>query len=140
MTITMSRPLASLEAIKLYAMSINLPESEAERAYDYWESQGWRVGRNPMRSWEAALRNWARNYRDRLGNHGPRIAAYVQQPEPDWAREKRLKAELEVLRAKLFKIGDVSPIHSHEQAAQIRAAREPVLARIRQVKQELGLL
>jgi hypothetical protein len=138
MTLTMSRPLASLEAIKLYAMSINLPESEAERAFDYWESQGWRVGRNPMRSWEAALRNWRRNWQERSQpKQTIQVGTYT---EPDWAREKRLKAELEVLRAKLFKIGDVSPIHSHEQAAQIRAAREPVLARIRQVKQELGLL
>lgn len=28
---------------------------------DYYESNGWRVGRNPMKSWKAAVRNWAKN-------------------------------------------------------------------------------
>jgi hypothetical protein len=138
MTLTMSRPLASLEAIKLYAMSINLPESEAERAFDYWESQGWRVGRNPMRSWEAALRNWRRNWQERSQpKQTIQVGTYT---EPDWAKEKRLKAELEVLRARLFRVGDVSPIHSHAEAETIKKMRQPILDKIKAVKVELGLI
>lgn len=26
--------------------------------FDYYQSNGWRVGKNPMRDWEAAARNW----------------------------------------------------------------------------------
>lgn len=33
--------------------------------YDYYESNGWRVGRNPMKDWRAALRNWLKNDFDR---------------------------------------------------------------------------
>jgi hypothetical protein len=95
MNLTMSRPLASLEAIKLYAMSIGLPESEAERAYDYWESQGWRVGRNPMRSWEAALRNWFRNYRER------HVSVAARPAEP--SRFTLIK-ELELVEAEMARI------------------------------------
>jgi hypothetical protein len=29
--------------------------------YDYYESNGWRVGRNPMKDWRAAMRNWNKN-------------------------------------------------------------------------------
>ena len=32
---------------------------DAERFVSYYESQGWHVGRNPMRDWRAAVRSWA---------------------------------------------------------------------------------
>ena len=31
----------------------------AERFIAYYESNGWKVGRNPMKDWKAAVRNWA---------------------------------------------------------------------------------
>jgi hypothetical protein len=37
------------------------PKIEAERFYDYYESNGWKVGKNSMKSWKAAVRNWLRN-------------------------------------------------------------------------------
>ena len=33
----------------------------AEQFYDYYESNGWKVGRNSMKDWKATLRNWNRN-------------------------------------------------------------------------------
>lgn len=30
------------------------------RFYDFYESKGWKVGKNPMKDWRAAVRNWAR--------------------------------------------------------------------------------
>lgn len=33
---------------------------DAQRFVDYYEPNGWKVGRNPMRSWQAAARNWQR--------------------------------------------------------------------------------
>lgn len=44
--------------LELYAAKIGLPPLEIQKFYDYYESNGWRVGRNPMKSWEAAMRNW----------------------------------------------------------------------------------
>ena len=32
---------------------------DPERFFDYYESNGWKVGRNPMKDWKAALRNWS---------------------------------------------------------------------------------
>lgn len=37
------------------------PVVESERFYNYYESNGWRVGRNPMRDYKAAIRNWLLN-------------------------------------------------------------------------------
>ena len=31
-----------------------------EHFIDYYESNGWKVGRNSMKDWKAAVRNWAR--------------------------------------------------------------------------------
>lgn len=35
--------------------------AEAEKFFDYYEANGWRVGRNPMKSWQSAVANWIRN-------------------------------------------------------------------------------
>lgn len=34
---------------------------DVERFIDYYEANGWRVGKNPMRDWKAAVRTWERN-------------------------------------------------------------------------------
>lgn len=36
--------------------------SESEKWIDYYIANGWKVGKNPMRDWKAAIRNWMRNY------------------------------------------------------------------------------
>ena len=33
---------------------------DPQRFVDYYTSNGWRVGKNPMRDWKAAVRNWNR--------------------------------------------------------------------------------
>ena len=49
----------TLEDIKAYCQerknSVN-----AERFFDYYESNGWKVGKNPMKDWKAAVRTWER--------------------------------------------------------------------------------
>lgn len=34
---------------------------DSDEFYDYHESRGWRVGKLPMRNWQAAVRTWVRN-------------------------------------------------------------------------------
>lgn len=38
---------------------------DAHKFYDYYESNGWKVGKNPMKDWKATIRNWARNDYDK---------------------------------------------------------------------------
>ena len=33
---------------------------DPERFFDYYESNGWKVGKNAMKDWKAAVRNWER--------------------------------------------------------------------------------
>lgn len=37
---------------------------DPERFVSYYESNGWKVGRNPMKDWKAAVRTWERNSND----------------------------------------------------------------------------
>lgn len=50
----------TLEEIKAYCLS-RQNNVDAERFYDYYESNGWRVGKSPMKDWKAAVRTWERN-------------------------------------------------------------------------------
>jgi hypothetical protein len=34
---------------------------DPEYFYHYYQSNGWRVGKNPMRDWKAAVRTWESN-------------------------------------------------------------------------------
>ena len=41
---------------------------DPQKFIDYYESNGWKVGRNHMKDWRAAVRTWARNERPKASN------------------------------------------------------------------------
>ena len=59
-TVTFIKP--SIEEVQLQATKIGLDLSQSESFFNYYESNGWKVGRNPMRSWPHALSNWKLNH------------------------------------------------------------------------------
>lgn len=63
-----SKPtLADVEAF----ISENGLQMDGAAFYDYYESNGWKVGRGAMKDWKAAVRNWARreqSFAPRQGN------------------------------------------------------------------------
>lgn len=68
----------TMEQLNLYATKIGLPNSEASRFFDHYESNGWKVsGRSPMRNWEASMRNWKAN----RSNYSPRVLPQYQKPQ-----------------------------------------------------------
>ena len=40
----------------------------AEKFIDYYESNGWKVGRNSMKNWKATVRNWEKNQQEKQNN------------------------------------------------------------------------
>jgi hypothetical protein len=42
--------------------------NEAEGFFNYYESNGWKVGKNPMKDWKAASRNWIKNSKNYTKN------------------------------------------------------------------------
>lgn len=46
---------------------------DANKFYNYYESVGWKVGKNPMKDWKAAIRTWERNNFDNNPKKGQDI-------------------------------------------------------------------
>lgn len=51
----------TVQEIADYANSIGFTALDAEYFWNYYQSNGWRVGRNPMKDWRASIRTWRRN-------------------------------------------------------------------------------
>ena len=49
----------TVEEVSAYAREKGYAGFSAERFVAYYESNGWRVGRNPMKDWRATVRGWA---------------------------------------------------------------------------------
>jgi hypothetical protein len=49
----------TVEEVKSYFAEKNLID-ESEQFWDFYECKGWKVGKNPMKDWRAAVRNWGR--------------------------------------------------------------------------------
>ena len=50
----------TLSQITQYCLERN-NNVNAEQFYDYYESNGWKVGKNSMKNWKAAVRTWEKN-------------------------------------------------------------------------------
>lgn len=57
---------------------------EAEKFNDFYESNGWKVGKNKMKCWKAAVRNWLKGYKEKSG--GKDILAI--SAASDWHKEE----------------------------------------------------
>lgn len=55
----------SIEEVKLQFSKIGLSMTEAEKFWHHYDSNGWRVGRNPMRSWVSSAANWKKGVEER---------------------------------------------------------------------------
>ena len=50
---------------------------DAQKWYDYYSANGWKVGKNPMKDWKAAVRTW-----ERSGNNGgSRSVSFTPYPD-----------------------------------------------------------
>lgn len=50
----------SEEEVATYFIEQGSTAKEASAFWDYYQSNGWRTGKNPMRDWKASARNWIR--------------------------------------------------------------------------------
>ena len=50
----------TLEEVKAYCLE-RKNAVDAQRWLDYYTSNGWKVGRNSMKDWRAAVRTWEKN-------------------------------------------------------------------------------
>lgn len=55
-----SKARPTLEQVKAYCKE-RKNHVDPQAWFDHYSSNGWRVGRNPMKDWQAAVRTWERN-------------------------------------------------------------------------------
>ena len=65
---------------------------DPDRWMAYYESNGWKVGKNPMKDWRAAVRTWASNGVDNAQAKQPTQTGYQQReysdkPTFDWLKD-----------------------------------------------------
>ena len=68
--VQISKATPSFEETQIYFLEKNFPEVEAQRFFNYFESNGWLVGgRTKMKDWKAAARNWMLNTKKFKSRH-----------------------------------------------------------------------
>ena len=53
----------TIEEVQAYCKERN-NNVDAQRWFDFYESKGWKVGKNPMKDWKASIRTWERSSND----------------------------------------------------------------------------
>jgi len=71
----------SLDGVKLAADKAGLPDAEAVKFFNHYESNGWKVGRNPMKSLPHAIANWRCRWEENRKPTGPKPAEQGQIQE-----------------------------------------------------------
>jgi hypothetical protein len=60
----------TLKELKEWGKENELPDKECEKFFHHYESNGWKVGKNPMRSWSSAMVNWRTNFQKGTYSNG----------------------------------------------------------------------
>lgn len=55
----------TVDDVSAYASGMHYVGFNASRFVDFYASKGWKVGRNPMKDWKAAVRGWASRDNDK---------------------------------------------------------------------------
>lgn len=66
-----------LQDVQVLFAERNYPKGEAEKFWHYYEANGWKVGRNPMKDWKAAAAGWVMRSREFTGIRRPGV---IEQP------------------------------------------------------------
>lgn len=82
----------TLEEVKAYCQERG-NNIDPERFIDYYESNGWMVGKNKMKDWKAAVRTWERNDNryNAADNHSHTYNNVVAPDDPDVLAMKALE-------------------------------------------------
>lgn len=52
------KPKGTVQELRDYAVSLDLPDSDGEHLFDKWEGNGWKNDGRPIRDWRATMRTW----------------------------------------------------------------------------------
>lgn len=108
-----ARPLDHSEAVAYFA-TLSMPAEEAQRFTDYYTANGWKVGRNAMKDWKAAARNWRKGFTEKQSKQGDTSARTAPKGMPAEVVEISNRPKMLQIDVDAFKQAYLSKV-SHEQ-------------------------
>lgn len=84
----------TIEEIQTYCRERN-KSVDAERFWNFYESKGWKVGKNPMKDWRAAVCNWAKD-------SSSVVSQESYTPTIDVEKVKQMASVAEITRMKML--------------------------------------
>lgn len=79
----------TLDAVRNYCIERN-NDVDPERFVDYYTSNGWKVGKNSMKDWKAAVRTWEKTESQKTHSAGVKSSAGSNNPFLEIAQEEGL--------------------------------------------------
>lgn len=76
----------NLEMVIQYFAEKSYPKHEAERFFNYYNSNGWKVGKNPMKNWHSAAANWNKNNITNI----QKVQNGTNKPQSDYEKRRSL--------------------------------------------------
>lgn len=73
----------TLEEVRLIGAKAGLPDFECQKLFNYYESVGWKVGKQPMKSLPGAVAGWKLRWEERSGIQGPQKQKQLSRQEID---------------------------------------------------------
>ncbi len=59
----------TVEEVRTYCQENRYTSVDPDRFVDFYTSKGWKVGKDPMKDWKAAVRNWSRKEKQENGKN-----------------------------------------------------------------------
>lgn len=78
----------TVEEVRQYCIERN-NNVNAEQFFDYYESNGWKVGRNSMKDWKATVRRWASNNYGKRKNSKDNAINVVKEVMEEYRNEQQ---------------------------------------------------
>jgi hypothetical protein len=75
--------------LDLFSVKIGLPKHEVDKFVNYYEANGWKVGKNKMRSWQHAMSGWKLRWEDNRKPHQPSLEDELDNDPTNLANWKR---------------------------------------------------
>jgi len=69
------------EEVNNFAAESYLNTNEAKKFFCYYDSNGWRVGKNPMKNWKSAFKGWCARATETPSRAQPKTFAQIDEEE-----------------------------------------------------------
>jgi len=138
-TTSQRMPRPTLEEVQAYILKMGYTFS-GEEFFAFYESNGWKVGRNPMKSWQAACRTW-QGGRPKTTPVTSGQALPLGLPADEWAIVEKWAKENTTLNLKPEEYLNIRAF-CHRKAAVVRAILSAVskMPNVTDIVQEARIL